>query len=231
MYTVLICDDEKDIRTALRIYLRGAGYETLEAEDGRKALELLGEGKADLVLLDIMMPVMDGLTVLSELRQRNSALPVILLTARSEDSDKIVGLNLGADDYITKPFNSMEVLARIRAVLRRFSRQAEQDDRPAVLRVGGIEMDDESKTVTCEGEEISTTPKEYDILKLFMQNPGRVFSSREIYQRVWQDTPLGPEGTVAVHIRHLREKLEINPAEPRYIKVVWGKGYKMEKRP
>ena len=230
MYTVLICDDEKDIRTALRIYLQGAGYETLEAEDGRKALELLGEKEPDLVLLDIMMPVMDGLTVLSELRQRNSSLPVILLTAKSEDSDKIIGLNLGADDYITKPFNSMEVLARIRAVLRRFARQAEQDDRPAVLRVGGIEMDDEAKTVTCEGEEISTTPKEYDILKLFMQNPGRVFSSQEIYERVWQDIPLGPEGTVAVHIRHLREKLEINPAEPRYIKVVWGKGYKMEKR-
>ena len=230
MHTVLICDDEKEIRTALRITLSGAGYETLEAEDGRKALELLGANKPDLVLLDIMMPVMDGLTVLSELRQRNSALPVILLTAKSEDTDKIVGLNLGADDYITKPFNSMEVLARVRAVMRRLARQAEPDDRSAVLRVGGIELDDEKKTVTCEGEEISTTPKEYDILELLMQNPGRVFSSREIYQLVWQDIPLGPEGTVAVHIRHLREKLEINPADPRYIKVVWGKDYKMENK-
>lgn len=231
MYTVLICDDEKEIRTALRITLSGAGYRTLEAEDGHKALELLAEQEADLVLLDIMMPVMDGLTVLSELRQRDSALPVILLTAKGEDSDKIAGLNLGADDYITKPFNAMEVLARVRAVLRRLTRHAEPDSRPNVLRVGGIEMDDEKKTVTCEGEEISTTPKEYDILKLLMQNPGRVFSSREIYQRVWQDIPLGPEGTVAVHIRHLREKLEINPADPRYIKVVWGKGYKMESKP
>ncbi len=231
MHTVLICDDEKEIRTALRITLKGAGYETLEAEDGRKALDLLGEKEPDLVLLDIMMPVMDGLTALSELRQRNSALPVILLTAKSEDTDKIIGLNLGADDYITKPFNSMEVLARVRAVLRRFSRQTEPDNRSNVLRVGGIELDDETKTVTCEGEEISTTPKEYDILKLLMQNPGRVFSSREIYQLVWQDIPLGPEGTVAVHIRHLREKLEINPADPRYIKVVWGKGYKMERKP
>ena len=191
MYTVLICDDEKEIRTALRITLSGAGYRTLDAEDGHKALELLAEQEADLVLLDIMMPVMDGLTVLSELRQRGSALPVILLTAKGEDSDKIAGLNLGADDYITKPFNAMEVLARVRAVLRRLTRHAEPDSRPNVLRVGGIEMDDEKKTVTCEGEEIPTTPKEYDILKLLMQNPGRVFSSREIYQRVWQDIPWG----------------------------------------
>lgn len=229
MYTVLICDDEKDIRSALRIYLTGAGYDVLEAEEGREALELISAQEVHLVLLDIMMPVMDGLTVLSDLRQKSSV-PVILLTAKSEDTDKIAGLNLGADDYITKPFNFMEVLARIRAVLRRYDRPF-VEEKPAVLTIGGIELDDEAKTVTCDGEEVTTTPKEYDILKLLMENPGRVFSSREIYERVWQDIPLGPEGTVAVHIRHLREKLEINPAEPRYIKVVWGKGYKMEKRP
>ena len=230
MDKVLICDDEKDIRSALRIYLTGAGYSVLEAENGKTALECLEHEEVQLVLLDIMMPVLDGLTVLSELRRRSSV-PVILLTAKGEDIDKIEGLNLGADDYITKPFNAMEVLARIRAVLRRYSRQSTLETRSAVLTIGGIELDDETKTVTCEGEEIATTPKEYDILKLLMENPGRVFSSQEIYQLVWKDIPLGPEGTVAVHIRHLREKLEINPSEPRYIKVVWGKGYKMEKRP
>lgn len=228
MSTILICDDEKDIRRALCIYLKGAGYDVLEAENGRTALSILENVKIDLLLLDIMMPEIDGITVLSELRQR-SATPVIMLTAKSEDSDKITGLNLGADDYITKPFNSMEVLARIRAVLRRFDRSA-QADKSSVLRLGGIELDDEAKTITCDGEEISVTPKEYDILKLFMEHPGKVFSSKEIYALVWKDIPLGPEGTVAVHIRHLREKIEIDPAEPRYIKVVWGKGYKMEKR-
>ena len=227
MQAILICDDEKDIRDALRIYLKGAGYETMEAENGRELLDLLQSHKPDLVLLDIMMPVMDGLTALAELR-RSGDLPVIILTAKGEDSDKIAGLNLGADDYITKPFNAMEVLARLRAVLRRTGR--ERKDSPSVLVVGGIELDDDAKIVFCEGEEISVTPKEYDILKLLMENPGKVFSSQEIYQKVWQDIPLGPEGTVAVHIRHLREKLEIDPAEPRYIKVVWGKGYKMEKR-
>lgn len=229
MYNVLICDDEKDIRSALRIYLTGAGYDVLEAENGEQALAMLEMNEVHLLLLDVMMPVMDGLTVLSTLRQ-SSTVPVILLTAKGEDSDKIIGLNLGADDYITKPFNAMEVLARIRAVLRRYGRQT-LESKPTVLTIGGIELDDEEKTVSCEGDVISVTPKEYDILKLLMENPGKVFSSQEIYQKVWKDIPLGPEGTVAVHIRHLREKLEINPAEPRYIKVVWGKGYKMEKRP
>jgi DNA-binding response OmpR family regulator len=179
--------------------------------------------------MDIMMPVMDGLTALSQIRQR-SAVPVILLTAKGEDTDKISGLNLGADDYVTKPFNAMEVLARVRAVLRRFSRSEETVQHPSALRQGGIELDDEAKCVTVEGEMISVTPKEYDILKLLMESPGKVFSSQEIYQKVWKNIPLGPESTVAVHIRHLREKVEINPAEPRYIKVVWGKGYKLEKQ-
>lgn len=229
MYTILICDDEKDIRGALKIYLTEAGYRVLEARDGLECVETLKTNAVDLILLDVMMPIMDGLSALEVIR-RTSTVPVILLTAKSEDTDKIDGLNLGADDYVTKPFNSMELLARVRAVLRRFSRQPESQTNPAVLTIGGIEMNDEQKTVTCEGESVSVTPKEYDILKLLMQNPGKVFSSQEIYQLVWQDIPLGPEGTVAVHIRHLREKLEINPAEPRYIKVVWGKGYKMENR-
>lgn len=228
MSTILICDDEKDIRGALRVYLTTAGYDVLEAENGRAALSILEKTTPDLLLLDIMMPEMDGLTVLAEIRSR-SAMPVIMLTAKSEDIDKITGLNLGADDYITKPFNSLEVLARIRAVLRRFDRPEPEDD-SSILRIGGIELDDNAKTVTCDGDEISVTPKEYDILKLLMEHPGKVFSSKEIYSLVWKDIPLGPEGTVAVHIRHLREKLEINPAEPRYIRVIWGKGYKMEKR-
>ncbi len=227
MHTVLICDDEKDIRSALRIYLTEAGYRVLEAQNGREALELLSWETVDLVLLDVMMPEVDGLTALEEI-QRTTAVPVILLTAKGEDQDKIVGLNLGADDYVTKPFNAMELLARVRAVMRRYARQSEGERDAKVLRIGGIELDDEKKTVTCEGDSVSVTPKEYDILRLLMQNPGKVYSSQEIYQIVWQDIPLGPEGTVAVHIRHLREKIEINPADPRYIKVVWGKGYKME---
>lgn len=227
MYTVLICDDEKDIRSALKIYLSEAGYRPLEAKNGRECLDIMEQESVDLVLLDVMMPVMDGFTVLDAIR-KISSVPVILLTAKSEDHDKIEGLNIGADDYVTKPFNSMELLARVRAVLRRFTRQSEERDSASVLSIGGIELNDKEKTVTCEGELVSVTPKEYDILCLLMQNPGKVFSSQEIYQLVWKDIPLGPEGTVAVHIRHLREKIEINPAEPRYIKVVWGKGYKME---
>ena len=227
MYTVLICDDDRDIRRALRIYLAGAGYQVLEAANGRQALELTASETVHLILLDIMMPEMDGVSTLRALREGGN-IPVILLTAKSEDEDKVMGLDLGADDYVTKPFNAQEVLARVKALLRRYTRLGGQADRAAVLTLGGIELDDETKTVTCEGDQVAITPKEYDILKFFLENPGKVFSSREIYRRVWQDKPLGAEGTVAVHIRHLREKLEINPAEPRYLKVVWGKGYKIE---
>ncbi len=227
MYTVLICDDDRDIRRALNIYLTGAGYKVLEAANGREALALAETREVHLILLDIMMPEMDGVSALTILRQRSNV-PVILLTAKSEDEDKIMGLELGADDYVTKPFNAQEVVARVRALLRRYMRLGERQDKPSILTLGGIELDDETKTVTVDGEEITITPKEYDILKFFMENPGKVFSSREIYSRVWQDKPMGAEGTVAVHIRHLREKLEIDPAEPRYLKVVWGKGYKIE---
>ena len=228
MYTVLICDDDRDIRRALHIYLTGAGYRVLEAVNGREALETVDREEVHLILLDIMMPELDGVSALTLLRERSDNIPVILLTAKSEDSDKIMGLELGADDYVTKPFNAQEVLARVKALLRRYMRMGQREEKPSVLALGGIEMDDDTKTVTVDGDEITITPKEYDILKFFLENPGKVFSSREIYRRVWQDTPMGAEGTVAVHIRHLREKVEIDPAEPRHLKVVWGKGYKIE---
>ena len=227
MYTILICDDEPDIRAALRIYLTGEGYDVLEAENGRAALELMAQKEVHLVLMDIMMPGMDGMTATARLRE-TSNVPVILITAKSEDNDKILGLTVGADDYVTKPFKPLEVLARVRAQLRRYALLGGMAVKSADLRCGGIAMDDEAKRVTLHGEEIALTPTEYDILRLLLQNPGKVFSSREIYTRVWNDAPLSAEGTVPVHIRHLREKLEIDPANPRLLKVVWGKGYKLE---
>ena len=227
MYTILICDDEPDIRAALRIYLTGDGYGVLEAETGRRALELMVQKNVQLVLMDVMMPGMDGMTATAKLRE-TSNVPVILITAKSEDSDKILGLTVGADDYITKPFNPLEVLARVRAQLRRYALLGGMEAKTADLACGGVVMDDEAKRVTLHGEEIALTPTEYDILRLLLQNPGKVFSSREIYSRVWQDAPLSAESTVPVHIRHLREKLEIDPANPRLLKVVWGKGYKLE---
>ncbi len=225
--TTLICDDEKDIRSALRIYLTAEGYRVLEAENGQTALELLAREEVHLVLMDIMMPVMDGMTATSRIRE-NSAVPVILLTAKGEDMDKILGLNVGADDYITKPFNPLEVIARVRAQLRRYTQLGSLPARDNLLRAGGILMDDESKLVTLDGDPVTLTPTEYEILKLLLLHPNRVYSTGELYREVWHDAPMGAEGTVAVHIRHLREKLEINPSEPRYIKVVWGQGYKLE---
>lgn len=229
MYTILICDDDRDIRQALKIYLGGEGYKTLEAENGRQCLELLEREGADLVLMDVMMPGLDGLTATMRLREETSV-PVILLTAKSEDTDKILGLTVGADDYITKPFNPLELIARVKAQLRRSAWNAapREEASLSLLRCGGIEMDDSAKKVCLEGEEIALTPTEYDILHLLMEHPGRVFSSAEIYRQVWQDAPFGAQNTVAVHIRHLREKIELDPAEPRHIKVVWGKGYKLE---
>ena len=227
MYTILICDDEPDIRAALRIYLTGEGYDVLEAGTGEQALELMAEREVHLVLMDIMMPGMDGMTATAKLRE-TSNVPVILITAKSEDNDKILGLTVGADDYVTKPFNPLEVLARVRAQLRRYAQLGGMAVKNTALVCGGIVMDDEAKRVTLHGEEIALTPTEYDILRLLLQNPGKVFSSREIYSQVWRDEPLSAEGTVPVHIRHLREKLEIDPASPRLLKVVWGKGYKLE---
>ena len=228
MNTVLVCDDEKDIVSALKIYLESEGYAVECAYDGAQALSLLESRNISLVLMDIMMPVMDGISAMVKIRERSNV-PVILLTAKGEDTDKILGLNVGADDYITKPFNPLEVLARVRSQLRRYTMLGAAQIRQSCLIVGGISMDDSSKTVTVDGEPAALTPTEYDILKLLMENPGQVFHPRDIYKRVWKDEPYGAESTVAVHIRHLREKLEINPAEPRYIKAVWGQGYKMER--
>ena len=222
----MVCDDDRDIRRALRIYLTGAGYQVVEAANGLEMLGIISREEVHLVLLDIMMPELDGVSALTLLREKSNV-PVILLTAKSEDQDKIAGLDLGADDYVTKPFNAQEVLARVKAILRRYVREGE-GARSSTLVLGGIELDYDNKAVYLDGEEVTITPKEYDILKFFMENPGKVFSSKEIYRHVWRDKPVGAEGTVAVHIRHLREKLEIDPAEPRYLKVVWGKGYKIE---
>ncbi len=228
MYTILICDDEPDIVAALRIYLGSEGYRTLEASNGKQALELLAHNEVHLLLLDIMMPVMDGIETLAALR-REYNLPVIMLTAKSEDADKVLGLNIGADDYVTKPFNPLEVLARVRSQLRRYMQLGSSGAAPSgVYTVGGITLDDRQKTVTLDGEHISLTPTEYDILRLMMRRAGEVLSPAEIYKNVWKDAPYGAESTIAVHIRHLREKIEIDPAEPRYLKVVWGKGYRLE---
>ena len=230
MYNILICDDEKDIVNALKIYLADANYKLFEAYTGKEALKVIDSQEIHLVLMDIMMPVMDGISAMVKIREKSNV-PVILLTAKSEDTDKILGLNVGADDYITKPFNPVEVAARVRSQLRRYMQLGGGSMRQTVLSIGGIELDDKAKSVTLDREPVALTPTEYEILKLLMEHPGQVFAPRDIYQRIWNDLPYGSENTVAVHIRHLREKLEINPAEPRYLKVVWGQGYKMEKGP
>lgn len=228
MYNILICDDEKDIVSALKIYLGGQDYRLFEAYNGREALEVLAKNDIHLVLMDIMMPVMDGIEAMVKIRE-TSNVPIILLTAKSEDTDKILGLNVGADDYITKPFNPVEVLARVKSQLRRYMQLGGGSIKASSLTIGGIELDDKCKTVSLDGELVSLTPTEYEILKLLMENANQVFSPKEIYTRVWKDAPFGSENTVAVHIRHLREKIEIDPANPRYIKVVWGQGYKLER--
>ena len=228
MYNILICDDEKDIVNALKIYLSHEEYHFLEAYNGQEAVRIVKEQEIHLIIMDIMMPVMDGIEAMVKIRE-HSNVPVILLTAKGEDTDKILGLNTGADDYITKPFNPMEVNARVKSQLRRYMQLGSGVKQETILQIGGIELNDRTKSVTLDGENVNLTPTEYDILKLFMKNPGRVFSPREIYELVWKDLPYGSEGTVAVHIRHLREKLEIDPAEPRYLKVVWGQGYKLER--
>ncbi len=227
MYNILVCDDEKDIVSALTIYLTTAGYQVFPAYDGTEALDLLRREDIHLVLLDIMMPKLDGIAALTRLREASNV-PVILLTAKSEDTDKIQGLNLGADDYVTKPFNPVEVLARVKSQLRRYLQLGGGTVRPTALRLGGIALDDRTKAVTLDGDPVSLTPREYDILHLLMGSPGTVFSPKRIYRAVWGEEPFGVENAVAVHIRHLREKLEIDPSDPRYIKVVWGQGYKME---
>lgn len=227
MYNILICDDEKDIVSALKIYLTNDDYNLYEAYNGRQALELIEKEEIHLILLDIMMPEMDGIQVLTQMR-RTQNIPVIFLTAKSEDTDKILGLNLGADDYVTKPFNPVELLARVKSQLRRYMELGAGSVKQSALSVGDIMLDDRMKKVTLMGKQINLTPKEYGILKFLMEHPGQVFSPKQIYYQVWEEQAYGAEGTVAVHIRHLREKVEINPDEPRHLKVVWGQGYKIE---
>ena len=228
MYRVLICDDQKDIVNALKIYLAPEGYQLFEAFDGQQAVDILRKEEIHLVLLDVMMPKMDGITALTTIR-KFSNIPIILLTAKSETEDMVEGLNTGADDYITKPFSPMEVTARVKSHLRRFLHPGAGELKADVLRIGGVELNDKAKQVSVDGEVISLTPTEYEILKLLMEHPNEVFSPKEIYRRVWKDNPLGTENIVAVHVRHIREKIEIDAANPRYLKVIWGQGYKMEK--
>lgn len=227
---ILVVDDDPEIVGAIAITLEREGYRVLRAYDGMEALDLALDPAVRLILIDVMMPKLDGLSALLRIREKRN-LPVIVLSAKSEDTDKILGLSMGADDYVTKPFNPIEVLARVKSQLRRYTTLGGQrkEETSRVLRNGGIALDDAAKSVTVDGEGVSLTPIEYNILLLLMKNPGRVFSTGQIYELVWNDPSLGSENTVAVHIRHLREKIEIDPANPRYIKVVWGLGYKMEK--
>ena len=228
MPNILICDDEADIVNALKIYLYDPDWKLFTASTGREALGVMERQEIHLVLLDIMMPEMDGITAMEKIRE-HSNVPIILLTAKSEDLDKIAGLGAGADDYITKPFHPMEVVARVRAALRRYLRLGSAQAEPGVLRVGGLELDEKARALTVDGEAVTLTPKEYELIRFFMAHPGQVFSPGELYEKIWKEKPLGSDNTVAVHIRHLREKIEIDPAQPRYIKVVFGHGYKLEK--
>ena len=229
MANILICDDEQDIVNALKIYLNDPDYVLFEAHNGKEAVETVRENEIHLVLLDIMMPLMNGIEAMSQIRGFSNV-PIILLTAKSEDADKVLGLNVGADDYITKPFSPLEVCARVKSQLRRYLSLGDGETKTSVvLTIGGLELDYDARTVTLDGENVSLTKKEFDILKLLMENPNRVFSPKEIYREVWHEDPMGADNTVAVHIRHLREKTEIDPADPRYIKVVFGQGYKIQK--
>lgn len=227
VYNILICDDEKDIVSALEIYLKADGYKIYKAYNGKEAISIISCEEIHLVLLDIMMPGMDGIETISKIRQISNV-PVIFLTAKGEDADKVLGLNIGADDYITKPFNPVELQARTRSQLRRYLKLGSGSVHNDILVMGGISLNDKAKEVTLDGVPVQLTKTEYDILKFLMQNPGEAFSPQKIYQKVWKGEPFGTENTVAVHIRHLREKIEYDPANPRYLIAVWGRGYKME---
>ena len=230
MAKILVCDDDKEIVEAIEIYLSQEGYDVLKAYDGIEAMEILEEKEVNLLIIDVMMPRLDGIRATLKIREKNS-LPIIILSAKSEDSDKILGLNIGADDYLTKPFNPLELVARVKSQLRRYtqlgSRVTEQQEE--IYVTGGLMINDERKEVTVDGELVKLTPIEYNILLLLMKNQGRVFSINQIYEAIWNEEAIGADNTVAVHIRHIREKIEINPKEPRYLKVVWGVGYKIEK--
>ena len=231
MAKILVCDDDKEIVEAIEIYLTQDGHQVLEAYDGIEALEILKKEKVDLLIMDIMMPRMDGIRATLKIREENN-IPIIILSAKSEDADKILGLNIGADDYITKPFNPLELVARVKSHLRRYmqlgSTTAKENE--AVYTVGGLMINDDLKEVTVDGELVKLTPIEYNILLLLVKHQGKVFSIDQIYENIWNEAAIGADNTVAVHIRHIREKIEINPKEPRYLKVVWGVGYKIEKQ-
>ena len=227
---ILICDDDKEITAAIAIYLQNEGYETLQAYSGREALSVLEHSEVHLIIMDVMMPEMDGIRATAEIRSGRN-IPIIMLSAKSEDTDKIMGLNMGADDYVTKPFSPLELIARVKSQLRRYTSLGSMPpaEHEEIFSAGGLVLDNKNKTVTSDGEEVRLTPLEYKILFLLIRNPGRVFSIDEIYERVWGEDSFGGGSTVTVHIRRIREKIEINPGEPKYIKVVWGLGYKIEK--
>ena len=225
---ILVCDDDKEIADAIGIYLENEGYQLYKAFNGLEAIDIIKNHEIHLIIMDIMMPVMDGLRATMKIREENN-IPLIMLSAKSEDSDKIIGLNLGADDYLTKPFNPLELIARVKSQLRRYTTLGSLETKKNVFRTGGLVIDDESKTISVDGEEVHLTPVKYKILTLLTANAGRVFSIEDIYEKVWNETAFSPENTVSVHIRKIREKIEINPKEPKYLKVVWGVGYKVEK--
>ncbi|MCI8294061.1 MAG: response regulator transcription factor [Hespellia sp.] len=230
MFQILVCDDDKEIVEAIEIYLSQEGYQILKAYDGMEAIKILEKEDVNLLIIDVMMPKLDGIRATLKIRENNS-IPIIILSAKSEDADKILGLNIGADDYLTKPFNPLELVARVKSQLRRYTQLGAKVAEPAkeVYTSGGLSINDELKEVTVDGEPVKLTPIEYNILLLMMKNQGRVFSINQIYESIWNEDAIGADNTVAVHIRHIREKIEINPKEPRYLKVVWGVGYKIEK--
>jgi DNA-binding response OmpR family regulator len=225
---ILVCDDDQAIVDAIGIYLENEGYKLFKAFNGKEAIDIIEEEMIHLIIMDIMMPQMDGITATMKIREEHK-IPLIMLSAKSEDYDKILGLNIGADDYITKPFNPLELMARVKSQLRRYTTLGGMETKSHVYQSGGLLIDDESKTVTVDGDEVHLTPVQYKILTLLIANAGRVFSIEDIYEKVWNEPAFQPENTVAVHIRKIREKIEINPKEPKYLKVVWGIGYKVEK--
>ena len=230
MANILVCDDDKEIVDAIEIYLSQDGYQIFKAYNGLQAMEILKKEDIQLLIMDIMMPKLDGIRATLKIRE-NSSIPIIMLSAKSEDTDKILGLNIGADDYITKPFNPLELAARVKSNLRRYTSLGSLNtENKSIFRVGGLIINDESKQVTVDGEPVKMTPIEYNILLLLMKNQGRVFSIDQIYESIWNEDAVGADNTVAVHIRHIREKIEINPKDPRYLKVVWGVGYKIDKQ-
>ncbi len=230
MANILVCDDDREIVDAIEIYLSQDGYKIFKAYDGAQAIELLKKEDIKLLIMDIMMPKLDGIRATLKIRE-NSSIPIIILSAKSEDTDKILGLNIGADDYITKPFNPLELAARVKSNLRRYTSLGSLNaENKAVFRVGGLIINDDTKQVTVDGETVKMTPIEYNILLLLVKNQGRVFSIDQIYESIWNEDAIGADNTVAVHIRHIREKIEINPKDPRYLKVVWGVGYKIDKQ-